>query len=200
MNNLISQLQRYRFAPRLSRYWLQCLIIAMLLASCSASLPPPPTATLPANVASASQSLVSGRGLPVVGEVAPDFSYTMANGTTARLSDFRGKVVIINFWATWCIPCRKEMPALQQAADQSNGQVVVIGINKGEAAETIAAFAQEVMVQFTLVANPASDIAERYGIRNLPTSYFIRPDGTIGDWRLGEMNATMIEESIAKSR
>jgi thiol-disulfide isomerase/thioredoxin len=175
------------------------LISLLLLASCSAA-PAAPATILPANIASNSQSLVSGRGIPAVGEAAPDFSYTMANGTTAKLSDLRGKIVIINFWATWCIPCRQEMPALQQAADQSNGQVVVLGINKGETAEIIAAFSQEVGAQFMLVANPDQDISERYGIRNLPTSYFIRSDGTIGDWRLGEMNATMIEESIATSR
>jgi thiol-disulfide isomerase/thioredoxin len=183
-------------SPRHPVTWL--LIGLLLLASCSAS--PPPNPILPANIAADSQSLVPGRGIPNTGETAPDFSYTIANGTTAKLSDLRGKVVIINFWATWCIPCRKEMPALQQAADQSNGQIVVLGINKGETAEAIAAFSQEVRVSFTLVANPNQDISERYGIRNLPTSYFIRSDGTISDWRLGEMNATMIEESIAKSR
>lgn len=174
------------------------LLLFIALVSCGRSAAP--SVALPANVASSSQLVDTGRGIPAVGDIAPDFSYTASDGKVARLSDLRGKLVIVNFWATWCAPCRQEMPDLQRAVDQSGGQLVVLGVNKLEEAAVIAPYVAEVGVRFTLVANPAGDIPERYGVRNLPTSFFIRPDGTIGDWRLGAMDATMISASMAKSK
>ncbi len=173
------------------------LIALFLLISCTSV---PTAVTLPPNIAASSQSLDTGRGMPVVGEPAPDFSYTRSDGKVVRLSDFHGKVVIVNFWATWCGPCRQEMPDLQQAADASGEQIVVLGVNKLEAAAVIVPFASELAVRFTLVANPAGDIPDRYGVRNLPTSFFIRPDGTVADWRLGAMDAQMIQASVAKAK
>jgi cytochrome c biogenesis protein CcmG, thiol:disulfide interchange protein DsbE len=173
------------------------LIALFLLIGCTSA---PTAVTLPPNIAASSQSLDTGHGMPVVGEPAPDFSYTRSDGKVVRLSDFHGKVVIVNFWATWCGPCRQEMPDLQHAADASGEQIVVLGVNKLEEAAVIVPFASELAVRFTLVANPAGDIPDRYGVRNLPTSFFIRPDGTVGDWRLGAMDAQMIQVSVAKTK
>jgi peroxiredoxin len=170
-----------------------------LLAACSTGVAIP--ADLPANVAPSSQALGAGQaGTVLSGDPAPDFSYIGADGRAVKLSDLRGKVVVLNFWATWCGPCRQEMPDLQKIADRHAGEVLVLGVNKLEEPAAIGPFARELGVRFTLVANPAGDIAEAYGVRNLPTSFFVRPDGTIGEWRLGALDEAEIERAIEQSR
>jgi thiol-disulfide isomerase/thioredoxin len=176
-------------------------LVALVLVACGTVPAQPSSLALPPNViASSKLSGSPSRAGVVVGEPAPDFQYTLPDGRVAHLSDLPGKVVILNFWATWCGPCRQEMPDLQKISDESNGAVVILGVNKLEETAAIVPFVKEVAVSFTLIANPEGDIPERYGVRNLPTSYFIRPDGTIGDWRLGAMDTKMIRASIAKSQ
>jgi thiol-disulfide isomerase/thioredoxin len=134
--------------------------------------------------------------LPEVGETAPNFQYTFEDGATTKLSDLQGKKVIVNFWATWCVPCEKEMPALQQAGREHGDSVVVIGVNRDEEAQAIRAFAEEVGVKFPLIANPERDISQRYRANNLPTTYFINTDGTIGAQRVGEMDYEFIKQQL----
>jgi thiol-disulfide isomerase/thioredoxin len=135
-----------------------------------------------------------------VGESAPDFEYSDASGTAHKLSDLRGRVVVLNFWATWCVPCREEMPALDRVAREYGDKVVVLGINKLEQAGAVSAFAREIGVGFTLVVNPAGDIPDRYGIRALPTTYVVRPDGTIGQWRPGSLDFATFAGDIQAAR
>ena len=73
--------------------------------------------------------------VPRQGDAAPDFEYTLGDGTTHKLSDLRGKKVVINFWATWCEPCRVEMPDLQKVSQESGDQVAVLGVNWREGAD-----------------------------------------------------------------
>jgi peroxiredoxin len=135
-------------------------------------------------------------GIPEVGTPAPDFEYTFADGTTRKLSDLRGKKVLINFWATWCAPCRLEMPDLQKALAEVGDSAVVLGVNKAEQAEVIGPFADELGVSFPLIANPNGDIASRYAAQLLPTSYFINSDGTIGLRKTGVMNYSFIKTHL----
>jgi cytochrome c biogenesis protein CcmG/thiol:disulfide interchange protein DsbE len=175
------------------------LIVILLLTGCSAAreAAPTPGIPLPANVAWDSRVVDgSGPGTIGTGDVAPDFTYTAADGSTHRLSELRGKVVIVNFWATWCIPCRQEMPDLQKIADERGGTIVVLGVNKLEALEAIVPFAKELGVGFTLITNPSGDISESYGIRNLPTTFFIKADGTVGEWKLGGVRYTEAEQIL----
>ncbi len=106
-----------------------------------------------------------------------------------------GKKVLVNFWATWCGPCRSEMPDLQKALGEA-GDTVVLGVNKAQELKEIAPFADELRISFPLIANPAGDIAGRYGAQNLPTSYFINSDGTIGLKKTGVMNYTFIKAHL----
>lgn len=126
-------------------------------------------------------------GLPQIGQTAPDFEYTFSDGTTHKLSDLRGKKVLVNFWATWCAPCLEEMPALQKSLQSYGDTVVILGVNKLEQAAVIAPFADQHQISFPLIANPAGDISDRYGAKNIPVSYFINSDGTIGFQRIGLM-------------
>jgi len=134
--------------------------------------------------------------MPQVGQIAPDFQYTMPDGSTHMLSQLRGKKVLVNFWATWCAPCRSEMPDLQRALGEAGGSVVVLGVNKAQELKEIAPFADELGISFPLITNQSGDIAGRYSAQNLPTSYFINSDGTIGLKKTGVMNYSFIKAHI----
>jgi thiol-disulfide isomerase/thioredoxin len=188
---------RGMFMFRRIRLYLVCIV---LLAACGAEPAPPSTTGVnPDLLIATSSKLLDTSGattLPEVGEVAPNFQYTFEDGTTTKLSDLQGKKVIVNFWATWCVPCEKEMPALQQAGQEYGDSVVVIGVNRDEEAPAIRAFAEELGVQFPLIANPERDISQRYRANNLPTTYFINTDGSIGSQRVGEMDYAFIKQQL----
>lgn len=156
------------------------------------------TVEIPRGVAIESRLVERGGGIPSQGDVAPDFAFTFANGETRRLSDLRGAKVVVNFWATWCAPCEEEMPDLQRLDERSD--VVVLGVNRLELPEVIIPFARERNLTFTLIANPDGDIVERYGAKNIPISYFINSDGTIGYRQLGIMTFDIMQEQVDRLR
>ncbi len=174
------------------------LLFLIVLASLLAARPDKPSVPQfvagDAVVARDSALLESGGSAPLrVGDVAPDFSYTLDDGTTHRLSDLRGQKVMINFWATWCPPCRAEMPDIQEAATRYADQgFVVLAVNSGEEVALVEAFAQEFGLTIPLIANPSGDISNAYGARGLPTSYFINTDGTIGFRQVGMVSTETI--------
>jgi thiol-disulfide isomerase/thioredoxin len=176
-------------------------LLATLLAACaSAAGSAPPAASPATKLTIATDSKIIGgtelADIPQVGQVAPDFQYTMPDGTARKLSDLHGKKVLVNFWATWCGPCRSEMPDLQRALGESGGSLIVLGVNKAQELKEIAPFAEELRISFPLIANPAGDIAGRYAAQNLPTSYFINSDGTIGLKKTGVMSYSFIKTHL----
>jgi peroxiredoxin len=178
-------------------------LLALALSACaSAAGGAPATAGPPASHTIAPESKLVGdpepADLPQVGQPAPDFEYTMADGSRHTLSQLRGKKVLINFWATWCGPCRSEMPDLQKALGEEGDSVVVLGVNKAQQLQEIGPFADELGISFPLIANQAGDIAGRYGAQNLPTSYFINSDGTIGLKKTGVMNYAFIKTHLGE--
>jgi peroxiredoxin len=144
--------------------------------------------------------LNTDEALPQPGEPAPDFEFTRADGSTQRLSDLQGKKVVLNFWATWCTPCRDEMPALSQAASEQPDTLVVLGVNKNESVAKIATFAEEIPVVFPLIANPDGTISERYRISAIPVTYFIHTDGTIALRHTGVLDYAKLQEQLANVR
>ena len=172
------------------------LIIALTACGAQAAQPTPLNAK-GTTIATESHLLDQRRGKLVEGDLTPDFSFTLPDGTTRRLSDFRGTPVLLNFWATWCQPCIEEMPTLQQAYTTADGKLVVLAINRNELPDAIASFVPKVGgLTFPLITNSAGDIGDGYGITSLPESYFINRDGTIAARHIGALNATTLQERL----
>ena len=139
--------------------------------------------------------------LPVgtkVGELAPNFTGTTLDGETIRLSDLRGKTVLINVFASWCGPCRLEMPHLVEASDQFEDQeVVFVGINLQENPEAVQAFRDEFNVQFPLVLNEDGSLTNNlYTPIGLPTSWFIDQDGVVRYVFAGAMTRDVLQNVL----
>lgn len=120
---------------------------------------------------------------PKVGKAAPDFELTTLTGETVKLSDLRGKKVIVNFWATWCGPCREEVPALEkfyQEYKDKNLEVLAVNLTKDELKEeNVKEFAETFDMSFPVPLDKAGTVGEQYQIYYVPTSYFINEEGII---------------------
>jgi peroxiredoxin len=125
---------------------------------------------------------------PRQGFLAPDFSLPTPQGETRALSDLRGKPVILNVWASWCGPCRAEMPALEKVhqAYQEKG-LVVLGLNAAsqDSREAALAFAKELELTFPILLDAEGRVQELYEVRAFPTTYFIDRQGRIQEIVIG---------------
>ena len=111
---------------------------------------------------------------------AYNFNIQDIDGTQYRLSDYRGKVVVLNFWATWCPPCREEMPSMNRAHKKlANDNVVILAINVGEDEDTIFEFTGNYPVDFPLLMDRDGAVIKRYPVMGLPTTYIISPTGMV---------------------
>lgn len=123
--------------------------------------------------------------------VAPDFTLTAADGRAVSLQALRGQVVLLNFWATWCPPCKAEMPdldALQREYAASKG-FTVIGVNMEEEAAVVTAFAESRKISFPLLLDADGQVASKlFAVRSLPTSMIIDREGLIRDAWMGQIS------------
>ncbi|TDF99306.1 thiol-disulfide oxidoreductase ResA [Paenibacillus piri] len=135
---------------------------------------------------------------PVEGSKAPDFALAGLDGKKHQLSDFKGKTVVVNFWGTFCPPCKNEMPAIQHQYDKRNvQQVEFLGLNLGESKITVQNFVEQYKISFPILLDDNEEIRKRYGVMQYPTTFFIGPDGKIAKIRIGEMDEAFIEQTIA---
>ncbi len=133
-----------------------------------------------------------------VGAPAPDIPLPMLDGEKRTLADLRGRVVVLNFWASWCGPCRAEMPALNeiQAAFASRG-LTVIGVNQGEDAATARRYLVSIGVDFPIALDQSGVSNRLYRVVGLPTTYLIDRQGIIRDAIFGgPMARALIESKI----
>jgi peroxiredoxin len=118
---------------------------------------------------------------------APQFDLKTPDGSRVRLSDFRGKPLIVNFWATWCPPCRAEMPSFQRAWEQLEAEGIgVIAINVGEDAETIGQFTDESPVTFPLPMDEKSQTIQAWPVSGVPTTFVVDAKGRLAYVATGE--------------
>ena len=138
---------------------------------------------------------------PYVGALAPDFTAQTHDGATITLSDFMANgptPVVLNFWATWCPPCRVEMPHFEAAAQLYGDDVALLGVNQAESAATIAAYARDHGLTYPLLVDEEMTINHLYGILNLPTTVFIDANGIVREVLVGTMSRAVLEERIEK--
>lgn len=137
-----------------------------------------------------------------VGEAAPDFLLETLSGETVRLSDLRGKTVVVNFWASWCPPCRQEMPEFQalfeERADDDDLTIIAIDFTPEDTRAAAQQFVTEQSLTFPIALDTESGaVAQRYGVRGLPATFFIDRDGVVRDQNLGPVFGDLLPEKVA---
>ncbi len=157
-----------------------------------------------ANNQSVQQDVSADEGLPDLrGKRAPDFSLKTVDGKKVSLSDYKGKAVLINFWATWCAPCKIEMPWLVALRTQYAGQgFEILGVNAddvGTPRAKLAKFGQEQGLNYPLLVGDDATSRKYGGVEFLPTSYFVGRDGKIVSETAGLVSKDEVEASIKKA-
>ncbi|MGJ9460493.1 TlpA family protein disulfide reductase [Oceanobacillus sp. CF4.6] len=134
------------------------------------------------------------------GEAAPDFELETLNGEQFKLSDLKGKKVILNFWYTWCPPCREEMPEMQKFYEEFGEEVEIIAVNltyMEKSEQDVHDFIDEFSFTYSVPLDREETVAELYKIHAAPTSYFIGTDGIVGQTRrIGPMEYEFMEEMV----
>ena len=136
---------------------------------------------------------LSSRGKP-----APDFTLVSLSGKTYRLQDLQGQGVVVNFWATWCPPCKAEMPLLEAAARDLQGQVLFLAVNYAEPEDTVRAFVEDMggFEAMVILLDPQGEVSRLYGVQALPTTFFVNSQGKIQDVHLGALDASLLTKYL----
>ncbi|HEX3220616.1 MAG TPA: redoxin domain-containing protein [Candidatus Limnocylindria bacterium] len=124
---------------------------------------------------------------PLVGQQAPDFALADLNGNPLQLSDLRGRAVIVNFWASWCVPCADEFPVLGAAAQGSGDPPLVVGIVYRDSSSAAAAFMARMHATWPAAMDPGERVASAYGVYGAPASFFIDAHGVVRGRQLGQL-------------
>ncbi|UJL47189.1 TlpA family protein disulfide reductase [Virgibacillus sp. NKC19-16] len=133
------------------------------------------------------------------GQIAPDFQLNTIEGETVHLSDYRGQRVILNFWATWCPPCRAEIPDFQKLYDSEDVEILAVDLTETEeSVEDVESFVEEFEMTFPVLMDESSDVADMYQVMAYPTSYMIDSSGRIQFVALGAMNYDLMIQELEK--
>jgi cytochrome c biogenesis protein CcmG/thiol:disulfide interchange protein DsbE len=137
---------------------------------------------------------------PRPGFLAPGFTLETLQGTSLSLADLQGKAVVLNFWATWCLPCRVEMPALEQTwLDWQDEGLIIVAVNLQESPGRVADYAEELGLTFPVLLDQDASIFQQYQVQLYPTTFFIGRDGVIRDVVFGgPMAETLIASKAAE--
>ncbi|HEV3311713.1 MAG TPA: redoxin domain-containing protein [Chloroflexota bacterium] len=133
---------------------------------------------------------------PIVGAVPPAFSLTGMNGGSIRLTHFRGTPLLINFWATWCIPCRTEMPLLARTYRKDRGRLNIVGIDEQEPAAVVRAFVRQFHATYPIALDTLGTAMYAYQIIGTPTSFFVNKQGVITHVKVGEIDAAEMATQV----
>ena len=126
---------------------------------------------------------------PWQGGKTPQLEAVDVDGASHRLAQYRGKVVLVNFWATWCAPCRNEMPSIERLRRSLEGRpFAVLAVNVGESGRVARDFAAQMPLGFPLLLDRDTRIAKSWGAKLLPATFIIGPDGAIRYSHLGELD------------
>jgi cytochrome c biogenesis protein CcmG/thiol:disulfide interchange protein DsbE len=157
----------------------------------------------PAAFAPQQPALLAGSGaLPLEGQPAPDFTLKTLDGSTITLSKLQGHPVLINFWASWCAPCRAEMPEIVQAYETHKADgLIVLAINMTfqDSLPEAQAFAKEFHMPFPVLLDDTGAVGrDAYGLRGLPMSFFVDRKGVIAHRQIGAMNGKQLDTFVSE--
>ncbi|GIV80579.1 MAG: hypothetical protein KatS3mg050_4973 [Litorilinea sp.] len=193
---------------------LTLLLLALLLAACGAPAAGQGSAPAPAQEAQLSVADLPagiGRGFPLAsaegvdnrqtglntGDLAPNFRMEWADGGVLELHSLQGHPVMLNFWATWCGPCRLEMPEIVRQA-QAHPELVVLAINVQEKEEAVRRFAEEFEMEMPVARDESGSVRTLYQLRGMPTSIFIDREGRIAATWAGLLTPDHLDELLAR--
>jgi len=135
----------------------------------------------------------------VVGAPAPDFTLADLSGHSVSLSGFKGQVVLLNFWATWCPPCKLEMPTLQQhSVDYKDQGLVVVGVEAGEPKADVQDFANNLRLTFPILPDEKATVTDMYRVTALPTTFIIDRQGIIVQQAMGMLSSEQVDGYLAQ--
>ena len=173
-----------RIAP-----WAMAFLLAFALTGCQ-------TPGLPADAQRSGGAPARVETALPAGELAPEFALKTLAGHTVQLSALRGRWVLVNFWATWCTPCRTEMPYLDSLAAQKPDLLTVLAVNMREPEREIAAFVEELELRLPILLAPDDDVLLAYSVRGLPLSFLIDPTGMLVQRIAGPLTPGLVEAQI----
>ncbi|HLR69389.1 TlpA family protein disulfide reductase [Virgibacillus alimentarius] len=133
------------------------------------------------------------------GQLAPNFELTTLDGEKVKLSDFKGEKVFLNFWATWCPPCRAEMPDLQKLHENKDVKILAVNLTQTESdPDKIQAFMDKLDLTFTVPLDKQSTVGNQYQIQPIPTTFMIDSNGRIQNKAFGALNYEMMVQEVEK--
>jgi cytochrome c biogenesis protein CcmG, thiol:disulfide interchange protein DsbE len=136
---------------------------------------------------------------PIVGRRAPDFKLAALDGGELWLAGLKGQPVVVNFFATWCTPCKKELPAFQALAGQyAERGLTFLLVDMQEDPDDVAVFLGELRVSLPAVVDSSGEVGKTYRVRGLPSTFFVGRDGVIKQVQLGELDQRLLEAGISK--
>ncbi|CDQ39906.1 MULTISPECIES: TlpA family protein disulfide reductase [Virgibacillus] len=144
-------------------------------------------------------SSVDEENMLKVGNTAPDFTLETLNGETLQLSELRGKKVILNFWATWCPPCREEMPAMEKFYNDHQEEVEIVAVNLTDSEkkeEDVHTYNEKYKYSYPIPLDRKSDARNAYQVVTVPTTYFIDSEGNIQQIKPGPMDYEFMEDTV----
>lgn len=145
-------------------------------------------------------ALISGLSQPTAqkGSPAPDFEIAYSDGRKVRLSDLKGKPVLVNFWATWCPPCRAEVSEIQSAYEKYKASgFVVVAVNVQESTTAVAKFMKDFGMTFTVAIDSSGAVGRLYRVSGIPASFFVDRSGIVREIFVGSLTAGDLEQLYA---
>lgn len=135
---------------------------------------------------------------PAIGHPAPDFALESLSGNTVHLSELQGHPILLNFWATWCGPCRQEMPLLAKYY-HDRPDLVMLAVNAGEDRDQVKAFTDEFGLMFDVLLDPEGRVQSLYDIRGYPTTFYLDEKGIVRAVVMGPLDETSLPEYLEKA-
>jgi thiol-disulfide isomerase/thioredoxin len=137
-------------------------------------------------------------GSAALGRAAPDFELETFGGENVRLRDLRGKIVLINFWATWCEPCKIEMPFFERLYQENKSRLEILAVNFDEDQQKVEQFAQEYGLSFPVLLDPGAEVQNLYRVRGYPTTFIVNEAGITSFHHIGLITEEQVFDSLSQ--